>query len=412
MEHPETRTSSKSARSSTSTGDKDTEPLATLRPKIVELCYSVGLGLPIALEEMESGTYNRVLSLNFDTSDNNACVIRIPHYAMEDEVDTMKDQVALLNFLALRLPVARVISYDAGIANPISSQYTIQTRIPGLPISKVYRDLSFEERLQIVDGVVTTISQINSVRFSTAGRLTARSSYPESSCNTSAIENSVELKPFRLGLIESSTEVPASTAIFLKDLIFSMIDAWAIEDAEAPALSGLQAKWKNLKNIAEEMLAMGMLDSANDDNVLWHWDFFARNILVEKQDNVWSIRGVIDWDSAISVPRVLSRCPPAWLWRYHDDPSGWDGDYDDLPPRDLTDEESSIKRRFDEGMAHVHYGSGTHLSHAYGDGVWVRRLVRFALKGFGDSQDWKRYDVFVEEWGKVFRERPSSRSGP
>lgn len=331
---------------------------------------------------------------------------------MEDEVDTIKDQVALLGFLALRLPVARIVSYDAGIANPISSPYAIQTRIPGLPISKVYRDLSFEECLQIVDGVVTIISQIDSVRFSTAGRLTAHASYPESSCNTSAIEKSIEIKPFRLGLIESSAKVPASTAIYLKDLIFSMIDAWAIEDAEAPPLSGLQAKWKNLKKIAEDMSAMGMLASARDDNVLWHWDLFARNILVEKQDNIWSIRGVIDWDSAISVPRVLSRCPPAWLWRYHDDPSGWDGDYDDLPPRDLTDEESLIKRRFDEGMAHVHHGSSTHLGHAYGDGVWVRRLARFALKGFGDRQDWKRYDVFVEEWGKVFRERASSNSCP
>jgi len=43
---------------------------------------------------------------------------------MEDEVDTLKDQVALLNFLALRLPVARVVSYDATIDNSISSQYT------------------------------------------------------------------------------------------------------------------------------------------------------------------------------------------------------------------------------------------------------------------------------------------------
>lgn len=43
---------------------------------------------------------------------------------MEDEVDTLKDQVALLNFLALRLPVARVVSYDATIDKSISSQYT------------------------------------------------------------------------------------------------------------------------------------------------------------------------------------------------------------------------------------------------------------------------------------------------
>lgn len=60
MERPETRTSSKS--SAESIGIEYAEPLAPLRPKIVELCQSVGLGLPIALEEMECGTYNRVIS--------------------------------------------------------------------------------------------------------------------------------------------------------------------------------------------------------------------------------------------------------------------------------------------------------------------------------------------------------------
>lgn len=113
---------------------------------------------------------------------------------------------------------------------------------------------------------------------------------------------------------------------------------------------------------------MGMLDSANNDNTLWHWDLAAQNILVEKKNDVWTVTGVIDWDSIISVPRILSRCPSVWLWRYHDEPSDWDGDYDDLPPRDLTDEESLIKRRFDEGMAHVQHGSDMHQSDAYGTG--------------------------------------------
>lgn len=115
---------------------------------------------------------------------------------------------------------------DANIVNSIFAQYTIRTRIPELPISKVSRDLSFEERLLIVDSVDIIISQIDSVGFNTVGRLIAQTSYSESSRKSSVIENSVELKPFPLGLIESSTEVPADTTISLKDLVFSMIDAW------------------------------------------------------------------------------------------------------------------------------------------------------------------------------------------
>lgn len=42
----------------------------------------------------------------------------------------------------------------------------------------------------------------------------------------------------------------------------------AIEDAKTPPLSGLQAKWKNLKTTAEDMSAIGLLGSAQDDSVL------------------------------------------------------------------------------------------------------------------------------------------------
>lgn len=405
MDHKVAPTTEKSTRSSASTDQDDTEPLEILQPKLTELCQSIGLGVPNSVAELACGSFNRVISLAFDGEDDPEYVIRIPHYPLEDEVDTIKDQVTLLNHLAQRLPVARVIAYDAGIDNPIRSQYTVQTRIPGLPVAEVYGALPYEERLQFVDRVVAIVSKIESIRFESAGRLVAPANFPETSSKAPTLGSAVQLMPFRLGLIGTSAEVPLSAAVSLKDLMFTMIDAWALEDAFAPPFSGLQAKWKNLRRVAEEMLAMGMLESNIDENLLWHWDLAAQNILIEKQDAVWTVTGIIDWDSAISVPRVLSRRPPKWLWRFHDDPTGWDGNYDDLPPRELTDEESSIKRRFDRGMLQVPHGGDKHMNEAYGEGVWVRRLSRFALKGFGDSQDWKRYEVFVREWGQFTEAR-------
>jgi hypothetical protein len=70
------------------------------------------------------------------------------------------------------------------------------------------------------------------------------------------------------------------------------------------------------------------------DYALWHWDLEARHILVEKRPRTmsesggkdksqkstseeelrWTITGIVDWDDALAVPRVLARAPPTFLW--------------------------------------------------------------------------------------------------
>lgn len=65
----------------------------------------------------------------------------------------------------------------------------------------------------------------------------------------------------------------------------------------------------------------------------------------------WEITGVLDWDDVLSVPLVLARKPPAWLWFDEEDRSSWDGNNDVDVNRDLTHDELLIKAHLDRIMS-------------------------------------------------------------
>lgn len=65
----------------------------------------------------------------------------------------------------------------------------------------------------------------------------------------------------------------------------------------------------------------------------------------------WAITGVLDLDDVLSVPLVLARKPPAWLWFNEEERNTWDGNNDANPYRDLTEDELLIKAHFDQSMA-------------------------------------------------------------
>jgi hypothetical protein len=112
----------------------------------------------------------------------------------------------------------------------------------------------------------------------------------------------------------------------------------------------------------------------------------------------WVITGVIDWDDALSVPLVLSRKPPSWLW-FDEKGRDWSQNRDTMPDRDLTEDELLIKAQFDQIMEKARPG---YIEDTYHRGIWLRKLARYALEGFNDGEAWKRYNVFVKEWSEYY----------
>ncbi|PVH76358.1 hypothetical protein DL98DRAFT_517953 [Cadophora sp. DSE1049] len=113
-------------------------------------------------------------------------------------------------------------------------------------------------------------------------------------------------------------------------------------------------------------------------------------------DKTWTVTGILDWDGIVSVPLVLSRSAPIWLWCNEDDRSSdWTGKFEQPPARLLAQNELLIKAHFDQIMAKH---SSSYMDDAYGRGPWIRRLASFALRGFGEFGSFERCDFLVKEW--------------
>lgn len=151
-----------------------------------------------------------------------------------------------------------------------------------------------------------------------------------------------------------------------------------------------------LSKITAEMRSLGFFEECSSTpNVLHHWDFEPRNIMVERGNGQYKVTRVLDWDSILSVPLVLARKPPAWLWlpEMETTSSGdwWDGDVDELElgPAEL--------RELFECVMEERVG-GKYAEDAFGKGRWIRRVWRFLLDGFQTNEDLKRFKRFIKEW--------------
>lgn len=121
----------------------------------------------------------------------------------------------------------------------------------------------------------------------------------------------------------------------------------------------------------------------------------------------WCISGVLDWDEVLSVPLVISRKPPTWLWCNKETRSdAWTGDRDIQPPKDLSVDELTIKAHFDQIMQR---SSHSYVEDTYNRGIWLRKLFKFGMDGFGDGEEWKSYSPFIEQWEDYYQSIARSR---
>lgn len=385
----------------TSTIEYSQESFSTFAPKVCKLCLAIGLGEPIKVERMVGGEYNRVTRLFFNTGIGPSrfpeCVLRNPREipADDDAADAkkkdIKDQVAVLRLLDSEklIPVPKVLAYDSSSDNAIESPYVVQTCCPGEPLSEIYYELPTNEKLEITKLVADLIVRIERVIFPVSGRLISAGDLPDRCNDFSTLRTSIDLAPFRLSPKADLLSTALSPS--LDDLLALLINT---KISLARVLTLPWVIWCRLRQIALEMKERGLLDDKQP--VLWHWDFASWNILVQKEDNRWNITAILDWDGAMSVPRVLTREPPIWLWHFDDQNlSEIRKEHDMLIPPELTLEQQLVKNQFDSYMeARV----SNYSADAYNRGRWARRLAKFTLSGFRDMRDWEDCMRFMKEW--------------
>jgi aminoglycoside phosphotransferase (APT) family kinase protein len=88
--------------------------------------------------------------------------------------------------------------------------------------------------------------------------------------------------------------------------------------------------FEKLTTVAREMEQAGVWDTAYSF-CLCHRDLEPRSILVGEQ----GITGILDWDSALFGPLLLSCRPPMWFWAWCEDGPEDDRLAGELPPRQI-----------------------------------------------------------------------------
>lgn len=389
--------------STTATEWNQQEPFDTYRLKIPQLCLAIGLDEPI-VEHINGGSFNRVTKLTFHTS-GDQCVLRVPRNNGDSQktARNVMDQVAIVSYVGTLFPVPKILAYDSTDQNAIKAPYTIQEFAPGQRLDEVLENevLTSEDCLQIASIIADIFARMQKELAPRSGRFVSSPNLPHRCDDVSVLSPIPVLASFKIAGLEVPESISSGS---VKDLMKAIIGLrYEEEDDES-----LQMAWCTLDEIRKEMKSRGFLNC--EQPVLWHWDFAPQNILVRrKQDNItWEVTAVLDWDGALSAPRVLTREPPVWLWQHCSELTQATLDSSVSVPRQLIPEKDTIKQHFEDCLFQAGIDIDAYRTDAYGHGRWVRRLFRFLRleNAFLHDNDWDKYELFINEWESYCLEHP------
>jgi len=435
---------------STSTYRYSHEPFDTFCEKVGALAPDIGAKSVEDIVRLPGGSFNRIIAATLYHHDPAAAVekvvLRIPRFAEDGDSpnEDMRTQFAILEALkSLSIQTPRVLAYDCTSDNAIGMPFSLQTRLEGQGLEMVHSELTLTERLILASELVRILVAVENVKFQSAGRVgcspvvSARKTIEDAETSTSS--QNILVQGFGVGIGQPESKPKTKMTSSLQELLSTQLDAWVQHELSNPRRSFVVDMFRRLKEIYTEMEELGFFQErpSLDSNVLYHWDLEPRNIMVDRRATDCSpdittshqleVTGVLDWDDVLVIPSILARKPPVWLWDFSEDESlpshilaYYDGDVDLLPPElynkagdRLSEEDLQVKQFFETEITNQLYGDSSpasreaYLDDAYGRGRWLRRLWRFALDGFSDSQHIDRFKNFDKAWSE-YKETSSS----
>jgi aminoglycoside phosphotransferase (APT) family kinase protein len=411
---------SSSDASTTSTEVFEHEPFSTFQSKVIDLCKENWPHLSTKAFEvtrMEGGSYNRVIGVSVDVSKTQLpwyerhakqlfqqlCfigrrkdktkskvreyVIRMPRY----EHAWFEQEVAILLFLATtNVPAPKIKSFGLSTANPLSSRFTIQPRIPGKSVHDVYLDLNTSQRISFARDLGLALKEMGKIRAPCPGTLD-----PDSILNGSQDVKILRVQcPPRNAPRPPSTEAPLpSTLMSVYDLITSQLARQREYDISLHRES--LNPWKPFRAIIDELHAQGLFDDI--EYYLTHMDFEPRNILLHTTSPTTAcLSAILDWDEALFAPALLNCRPPSWLWDFEgDDDEELDESVAGKTPEDP--DLAAVKAAFEDVVGEQY------LKYAYEAEYRIAQdITRLAVQGIGSNEDYEAAEKVLREWGEMY----------
>ncbi|KAL8959575.1 MAG: hypothetical protein Q9193_003588 [Seirophora villosa] len=269
------------------------------------------------------GSFNILLPIRF--RDRVQWLLKLPGNGIYDQWDEQSARALTSEVMTMKLiynnssvPVPRIFGFDVTTANPLKSPYILMERIDGdnLFIAWFFnKSRTGQDRFResVMASVAKTMVQLNTFTFAAAGAL-----YYD------PVMKSFEVGPYRK--VNHYTSY-GDTNRYSQQGPFTDPKGYFLASLNRNDTEELsptrQGQIKLLRLLIEWFFQASSTKEDLTGFVLTHPDFAVQNIIVGKDG---SIRGLVDWDGVVAVPRCIG-CNEYPLWLTVDwDPHYWNYD--------------------------------------------------------------------------------------
>ncbi|KAF2239810.1 phosphotransferase enzyme family protein [Viridothelium virens] len=288
----------------------------------------------VEVQKLPEGNFSKAFLITMDDGQQIIAKLPIPnagrsHYTTASEAATM-DYVRNI----LQIPAPNVLAWSSSRDNPVAAEYILMERSRGVELGKIWDEVSWEDRLQIVESLVSYEKAFVSANLPMYGSIyyakDLKNLKSSQLVQTGGLDN--QEKSFAIGPTTNraffddgrdSVEVNRGPWPSLEEYIFSRADrefACLDKFSTYPSQQGLTngphlyhptktfklEVLQNYMKVASRILAN---DPGLSKAVLWHSDLHADNIFVDPNQPT-KILDIIDWQAVnVSPPFLQARHP-------------------------------------------------------------------------------------------------------
>ncbi|KAF2463512.1 uncharacterized protein BDR25DRAFT_383569 [Lindgomyces ingoldianus] len=285
-----------------------------------------------AIEKLEGGFSKALLLCKEDGSE---LIAKIPFSIAGPPKYTTASEVAVLQYLHAhtQVPVPKVLAWNSDPSNPVSAEYIMMEKAPGIQLFKIWAEMSDWDQLCVVKQLTKLEGEMTEIRFPASGSLYLRESMVDDNKYV-ALDRGVDpsgqfcigpscergwYAPAKIASVHSRlNQGPwpdlSSFGIALVDREIALLRQNLTTATSGPPCGSFEEQIAVLKSTKEAMSRLNESTFINkvSEPVLWHTDLHMGNIYVS-EENPANIVSLIDWQSNVVSPLFLQARFPGFL---------------------------------------------------------------------------------------------------